>query len=149
MRFGICSIQAQRYNAEMNQCPLCNSYVLVTPEKPCGLCNLSLIEIADDKMVAVIPGWFLLESDKPRLAKSAVSRLPRIADNVILDLSETRQLSSAGIEVLLALNTVVKDSGLNLVLANVRPDVTEVFRVSRLSRVFRTVDSVKEGLETF
>ncbi len=111
------------------------------------MCGLSLVAIANDKTVAIVPGWFLFDLPKPKFDESVLSRLMGISKILILDFSQVNSLSSAGIRVLVALNTAAKESGVKLVLADVGPDVTEVFRISRLSRVFKVVENVGKGLD--
>jgi anti-anti-sigma factor len=133
----------------MDQCPLCESFVRVAPEVPCYMCGLTLIEIDSDKPVAIIPGWFFVDLARLRSAQSALRRVHRVTENVILDLAEIRFLSSAGLAVLMALNSVVQESKIKLVLANVGPDVQEEFLDCKLSTVFRIVDGIEQGLASF
>ena len=120
---------------------------MVAVDKPCYLCGLSFVEAADDKTVAIVPGWFLFDLPRPRFSESQLSRFAGVAAKLILDFSQVGFLNSAGIRVLVALNTAAQEVGLEFVLANVRPDVTELFRVSRLSRVFKIVKDVDDGLD--
>jgi anti-sigma B factor antagonist len=54
------------------------------------------------------------------------------AVNVILDFQAVTYLSSAGFRPLLSLNRHVRERGGRLVLCNMRPEVEEVFVVTRL-----------------
>ena len=54
------------------------------------------------------------------------------AVNAILDLRTVTYLSSAGFRPLLSLNRQIRERGGRLVLCNLRPEVEEIFTVTRL-----------------
>jgi anti-sigma B factor antagonist len=58
--------------------------------------------------------------------------LQSAAVHAILDLRTVTYLSSAGFRPLLSLNRQVRERGGRLVLCNLRPDVEEIFTVTRL-----------------
>jgi len=58
--------------------------------------------------------------------------LQSAAVHAILDLRAVTYLSSAGFRPLLSLNRQVRERGGRLVLCNLRPDVEEIFTVTRL-----------------
>ncbi len=58
--------------------------------------------------------------------------LQSAAVHAILDLRAVRYLSSAGFRPLLSLNRHVRERGGRLILCNLRPEVEEVFVVTRL-----------------
>jgi anti-anti-sigma factor len=136
-----------RYNSAMDRCPLCESFVAVAVDKPCYLCGLSFVERSDHNVVAVVPGWLLLDPAKPRFIGSILEGVRSITDKIVLDLSQVRFLNFAGIRVLVGLHSAVTNGGLTLVLAHVGPHVAEVFRICRLSKVFRIVDDVDDAFD--
>ena len=58
---------------------------------------------------------------------------------VVVDFSAVRQVSSAFISKVLALDRYLKDEGRGLVLCGLRNDVLEVFKLLRLNKIFRIV----------
>lgn len=54
------------------------------------------------------------------------------AENLVLDFSPVRYLSSAGFRPLLRLNRQVREGGGRLILCHLNPDIKEVFAVTRL-----------------
>jgi anti-anti-sigma factor len=113
------------------------------------MCGLTLIELDGHKLVAIIPGWFLVDPARLRSAQSALRRVHRITDNVILDLGEIHFLSSAGLAVLTALNSVVKESSSKMILVNVGPEIRREFRDCKLSKVFRIAEGTEQALASF
>jgi anti-anti-sigma factor len=98
--------------------------------------------------VAIVPGHFLLDRSKV-LPPLSIRRLLEFAECMVLDLSRLCFLSSSGMYVLVTFNTATKQRGSNVVFAEVGPSVMEVFRICRLHKVFRIVETVDEGLEAF
>ena len=58
---------------------------------------------------------------------------------VVVDFSAVRQVSSAFISKVLALDRYLKDEKRGLVLCGLRNDVLEVFKLLRLNKIFRIV----------
>jgi anti-anti-sigma factor len=72
---------------------------------------------------------------------------------VVVDFQEVKYLGSAGFRPLLSLYRRLRDQGGGMVLCNLSPDVTEVFRITRListSRTstapFETAPTIAEGV---
>lgn len=66
---------------------------------------------------------------------------------VILDLSDSQRISSAGIAQLVRLVTDANTCGSRVVFTRVPPFIAEVFRVTRLNRLFEMTETVSEAVE--
>lgn len=73
-----------------------------------------------------------------------------LADNVkrlVVDLSATHYLDSAGLGILVGLLKRANESNLSLVIAGARPQVRRVFEITRLNQVFTMRDDVASALQ--
>lgn len=68
---------------------------------------------------------------------------------IVLDFSNVEYLSSAALGKLITMNKKVADSGGKLRLCAIRPDIYEVFAITRLNKVFDIRDSQEQALEGF
>jgi len=72
-----------------------------------------------------------------------------LADDIkrlVVDLSATEYLDSAGLGVLVGLLKRVSESDLTLIIAGARPQVRRVFEITKLNRVFTMRDDVASAL---
>ena len=96
---------------------------------------------SDDALVVyLLRSSLVFNDDIDRVAdamQAAVSSAPTFS--VVLDFSAVRQVSSAFISKVLALDRRLKDEKRGLVLCGLRTDVMEVFKLLRLNRIFRIV----------
>jgi anti-sigma B factor antagonist len=72
-----------------------------------------------------------------------------LADDIkrlVVDLSATEYLDSAGLGVLVGLLKRVSESDLTLIIAGARPQVRRVFEITKLNRVFTMRDDVVSAL---
>lgn len=68
---------------------------------------------------------------------------------IVLDFSNVEYLSSAALGKLITMNKKVADSGGKLRLCSIRPDIYEVFAITRLNKVFDIRDSQEQALAGF
>jgi anti-sigma B factor antagonist len=81
-------------------------------------------------------------------------RLTSLADSetgikMLLDFESVEHLSSAVLSMLINLNKRVSDGGGKLKLANIRPQIYEVFKITRLNKVFDIYSSTAEAKKAF
>jgi len=62
--------------------------------------------------------------------------------NIVLDMENVRQLSSAALGVLVALNNTVNMREGRLCIASLDPKLREVFKLTKLSKVFAICDDL-------
>jgi anti-sigma B factor antagonist len=70
-------------------------------------------------------------------------------DQLVLDFSEVRHFSSALLAVLIELNKRIKATKGRLVLCGLRPELKEVFVVTKLNGTLKIVDDMGEAMRVF
>ena len=68
---------------------------------------------------------------------------------IVLDFSNVEYLSSAALGKLITLDKKVKANGGKLRLCSVRPEIYEVFAITRLNKLFDMYDDQEKALEGF
>jgi anti-sigma B factor antagonist len=71
------------------------------------------------------------------------------AKRIVLDFSNVEYLSSAALGKLITMEKKVKQAGGKLRLCSIRPDIYEVFAITKLNKVFEIKDDVDQALEGF
>ncbi len=69
--------------------------------------------------------------------------------DVLLNLENVRFLSSAALNKLIVLDKRVRAQGGRIRLANLRPEVRDVFSITNLDRVFRIYDDHHQAIQSF
>lgn len=99
------------------------------------------------KVVRFIQERILDEADIQQLGEELYSFGEESA--LLLNFSEVRFLSSAALGKLIKLDKKIKQGGGKLVLSNIRPEIEEIFSITRLDRLFVIKESQDEGLAAF
>ncbi|MCP4591505.1 MAG: STAS domain-containing protein [bacterium] len=73
----------------------------------------------------------------------------RDAANLLLNFEKVEHLSSAALGMLIQLNDQVSKQGGRLKLSDIRPQIFQVFKITRLNRLFEIHDSAAEALQAF
>lgn len=68
---------------------------------------------------------------------------------ILLDFKNVDYLSSAALGKLITLNKKANTSGGKLVLCNIRPEIKEVFEITKLDKFFKIKDDEQVGLQAF
>jgi anti-sigma B factor antagonist len=68
---------------------------------------------------------------------------------LLLNFDTVEFLSSAALGKLIKLNTTVKDKQGKLKLSNIRPEIYEVFAITKLNKIFEIHDDEADALATF
>ena len=68
---------------------------------------------------------------------------------LLLNFSTVEFLSSAALGKLITLHKKVKDHGGKLKLTNIRPEIYEVFAITKLNKLFDIKDEEADGLASF
>ena len=68
---------------------------------------------------------------------------------IILDFTHVEYLSSAALGKLITMDKKVKTANGKLKLCSIRPDIYEVFKITRLNKLFNIVDDQEKALEGF
>lgn len=69
--------------------------------------------------------------------------------NLLLDFSKVEFLSSAALNKLIILDKKVKSHSGKLKLCNLKPEIQEVFVITRLNQLFDIKDNEKDAIESF
>jgi anti-sigma B factor antagonist len=70
-------------------------------------------------------------------------------DKILLDFSNVEYLSSAALGKLITMEKKVKEVRGELRLCSIRPDIYEVFRITKLDKLFKIHDDRDKALEAF
>lgn len=68
---------------------------------------------------------------------------------IVLDFSNVEYLSSAALGKLITMEKKVKAAGGKLRLCNIRPEIYEVFAITRLNKLFSICENQEKALESF
>lgn len=109
------------------------------------------VEYAENAAVVTFTDERILEEEDIRALKEAIMSLIDQAGriNMILDFRNVRFLSSAVLGLLVRVSKKIYESGGSLKLCNIDRKIQEVFRITRLNRIFdiyRDLDSAIESL---
>jgi anti-sigma B factor antagonist len=79
-------------------------------------------------------------------------RLREIADDetdpkLLLDFRNVEHLSSAALGMLIQLNNQLRDRQGRLVLANIHPQIYEVFKITRLNKLFAIHSNIDDAIK--
>lgn len=81
-------------------------------------------------------------------------RLLELADaedrpRLLLDFRNVEHLSSAALGILITLSKQLAERQGKLVLANIHPHIYEVFKITRLNKLFNIQGTTEEGIKAF
>ncbi len=104
--------------------------------------DIRIIELKDRK---------ILEELQIRQIEERLSELveAEATPKLLLDFSAVEHLSSAALGVLITLNKQVAEHQGQLVLAGIHPQIYEVFKITRLNRLFSIQPTAEDGLKAF
>ncbi|MHC5023034.1 MAG: STAS domain-containing protein [Planctomycetota bacterium] len=77
--------------------------------------------------------------------KDYVTPIP--TPRVVLDLDPVRFMSSAALGMLLVVRSAVEDRGGKIGLANVHPDIVQVFKITKLHKVLKIHDTTEKAVK--
>jgi anti-sigma B factor antagonist len=86
-------------------------------------------------------------SNSELVKNAAVSLLADNVQRLLVDLSHTEYLDSAGLGVLVGLLKRVNESARSLVIVGARPQVKRVFEITRLNGIFAMRDDLASALQ--
>jgi anti-sigma B factor antagonist len=103
--------------------------------------NATVITFTDDKI--------LEENDIKALQESIMSVIEQAERiNLILDFCNVRFLSSAVLGLLIRVSKRIYESDGKLRLCNINPKIHEVFKITRLTKVFDIYKDIESATET-
>jgi len=134
-----------------NRCPVCGKRVVLEPsdpagDTPCSHCGHLLwftdieghetlvVKWPEGKTVVVLDELDFNAAGATQLVEEVLSK--DVVPDLVLDCSRLRFLSSAALGKLITLDKKVRVRGGRLKLSNVRPEIYELFAITRLDRLF-------------
>ena len=114
-----------------------NSYLKVTEEK-----NVRVVEFTNNKI--------LDEANIKEIGDTLQSMLAeREFPKILLDFANVDHLSSAALGMLINVNKGIKERNGQLRLTNIKPEIFEVFVITKLNKLFRIMPGRQEALASF
>ena len=103
--------------------------------------NATIIAFTDEK---------ILEETKIQALQTSVMSVIEEAEriNLILDFRNVRFLSSAVLGLLIRISKKIYERHGQLKLCNINPKIYEIFKITRLTKIFDICDDVKSATET-
>lgn len=96
--------------------------------------NNRILDEANIQEIGQTLGYLIEENATPKIA---------------LDFSTVDHLSSAALGVLINANTKIREAGGQLRLTNIKPQILEVFKITRLDKWFKILPTRAEALASF
>jgi anti-sigma B factor antagonist len=104
--------------------------------------NVCVVELRDRKILEELQ----IDQIAGRLSELVEAEpTPRL----LLDFGHVEHLSSGALGVLITLNKQVAERQGQLVLAGIHPQIYEVFKITRLNRLFNIQTTTEEALKAF
>ncbi len=113
------------------------SNLKITDEGP-----VKMVEFADRKILDELTITQIGEQLSELVASQPNIRL-------LLNFKNVEHLSSAALGMLITLERQVKEKQGRLKLSNIRPQIFEVFKITRLNRLFEIHDTAEEAIQSF
>ena len=115
-----------------------------------GLNRITVNEVGDVVVVRFVDRKILDEAIIQELGSELQQVLEQSGkSNMLLCFENVEFLSSAALGKLIKLNVTVKKNGGQLKLSNIRPEIYEVFAITKLNKVFEIHDDETDALATF
>jgi anti-sigma B factor antagonist len=112
--------------------------------------RLEVTEIGDVSVIRFVDRKILDEANIQKLGEELYQLVEAESrKKVLLNFSNVEFLSSAALGKLITLEKKTKNAGGQLKLTNIRPEIYEVFAITRLNKVFDIRDDEAQALEAF
>jgi anti-sigma B factor antagonist len=111
--------------------------------------RLNVIEVGEVTIVRFVDRRILDEANIQELGQELLQLVEDGKRNLLLNFSAVEFLSSAALGKLITLDRKVKSHSGNLKLSNIRPEIYEVFRITKLNKLFDIKDDEAEALAAF
>jgi anti-anti-sigma factor len=136
-------ISSRTLEGRPNSCPVCGSAIKIEPsdpagDAPCPDCG-HLLWFTWEKTGAtevIKPTRSDVQSEELGMLMAKWSETEKRGVRLVLDLSAVPHLSSAALVKLINFKKKVVGMGGTFAIENLHPDVLEIFRLTRLDRVF-------------
>jgi anti-sigma B factor antagonist len=111
---------------------------------------VSIVEEKNNRIVEFTNNKILDEANIAEIGATLNSLIDEVDQpRLLLDFNSVDHLSSAALGMLINANNRIKQRNGQLRLANIKPQIFEVFRITKLDRLFRIYPSRAEALASF
>ncbi|HSI33412.1 MAG: STAS domain-containing protein [Phycisphaerae bacterium] len=112
--------------------------------------RLTVSDHKDVKMVDFVDSKILDEANISEIGQSLIA-LAEAKDRpkILLDFANVDHLSSAALGMLINVNNRVKQQNGQLRLASIRPQIMEVFEITKLNKLFKILPRREDALASF
>jgi anti-sigma B factor antagonist len=104
--------------------------------------DIAVVEFTENK---ILDEMSVVEIERALLTLVEARDRPKI----LLDFSNVDHMTSAALGMLININKRLKEANGQLRLANIRPQIMEVFTITKLDRMFRILSTRAEALGNF
>jgi anti-sigma B factor antagonist len=112
--------------------------------------RLNIVDHKDIKVVSFIENKILDEANISDIGQALTSLIEsRHQPKLLLDFANVDHLSSAALGMLINANQKIKSQNGELRLVNIKPQIFEVFVITKLNKLFRILPNRAEGLASF
>lgn len=111
------------------------------------------LSVISDQHVRIVEFTFSKILDEANIAgigdtiKALIDELPK--PSILLDFSSVDHLSSAALGMLINVNILIKKKNGEFRLCCIKPQIYEVFRITKLDKLFHILPGRKEALASF
>lgn len=111
---------------------------------------VSVIQNKDIRIVEFTSAKILDEANITEIGQTLTSMVDEGENpKLLLDFANVDHLSSAALGMLINANNRIKQKNGQLRLANIKPQILEVFVITKLNKLFRILPDRAEALKTF
>jgi anti-sigma B factor antagonist len=103
----------------------------------------------DDLMIITLKGKLIAQEETAKLHDCIKSVLDRDIKKIVMNLKNLTRISSLGIGAILRALTVVRDSGGDLRLAGLDPNVKNIFEITKLIGIIQIFDQTDQAISSF
>lgn len=112
--------------------------------------RLNITDVKDVKVVSFIENKILDEANISDIGQALTALIEaKHHPKLLLDFANVDHLSSAALGMLINANQKVKGQSGELRLVNIKPQIYEVFVITKLNKLFRILPNREEGLASF
>lgn len=112
--------------------------------------QLRVVEVGSVTVVRFVNSKVVDETEIQELGNELFSLVEQDKrEALLLNFEDVKFLSSAALGKLIKLDKIVKSNAGKLKLANIRPEILEVFTITRLDKLFDIKGSESEALSAF
>src|ERR1043166_8471768 len=112
--------------------------------------RLNITDHKDVKVVDFVESKILDEANIAEIGQQLTALVEsKDRPKILLDFHNVDHLSSAALGMLINVNNRVKQQNGQLRLSNIRPQIMEVFVITKLNRLFRIANTRADALGTF